>query len=202
MNRITRLTLTLGLAAGLSACSTGNPTASRANLPNSELESVSAVRAAPRERSFPAYITGYSWWDNTPRGSAAIARPVLRQSAGGTGTYTDPITIAVGHVISGGRQTLDYPAGTRFYLTKLRKYVIVEDVCGDGLRPQDGPCHSGHRGLPWLDVYIDGRRAGAARATQCAYDFTGVQQIIMHPQPNYPVARGPITESGCRTFPT
>ena len=43
-----------------------------------------------------AFITGYTWWDNSPPGSAQIARPVLHQRAGGNGTYSDPITVAVG----------------------------------------------------------------------------------------------------------
>lgn len=149
------------------------------------------------EQSFNAYITGYSYWDNTPRGSTAIARPVIHRRAGGVGTYRNPVTIAVGHVIEGGRQTLDYPAGTRFYLPQLQRYAIVEDVCGDGHRPQDGPCHSGYRGHPWLDIYIDGRRAGQEAANACAYRLTGVQQIVINPRRGYPVNSGPITESGC-----
>lgn len=149
------------------------------------------------EQSFSAYITGYSYWDNTPRGSTAIARPVIHRRAGGTGTYRNPVTIAVGHVIEGSRQTLDYPAGTRFYLPRLQRYAIVEDVCGDGNAPQNGPCHSGYRGNPWLDIYIDGRRAGAEAATACAYRLTGLQQIIINSRRGYPVNAGPITESGC-----
>lgn len=152
------------------------------------------------ETAFDIYLTGYSYWDNTPPGSAAISKPVIHRRAGGTGTYSDPITIAVGHTIVGRRQTLDYPAGTRFYLEGLRKYVIVEDVCGDGNRPQDGPCHSGHNGLPWMDIYVDGSKSPSGEATQCAYRITSVQRIIMNPDRNYPVANGSLTESGCQVF--
>ena len=111
-----------------------------------------APGTAPRE--FRAFLTGYSYWDNTPPGSAAIARPVIHKLAGGTGTYADPITLAVGHRIDRGRQTLDYPAGTRFYFPRIQKYAIVEDVCGDGPTPQNGPCFVGHKGYPWLDIYV------------------------------------------------
>lgn len=157
-----------------------------------------AAKATIRgEQRLQAYITGYSYWDNTPRGSTAIARPVIHRRAGGTGTYNNPVTIAVGHVIQGVRQTLDYPAGTRFYLPRLQRYAIVEDVCGDGHQPQNGPCHSGYRGNPWLDIYIDGRRAGQEAAIQCAYRLTGVQDIIINPRRGYPVNAGAITESGC-----
>lgn len=146
------------------------------------------------------YLTGYSYWDNTPPGSAQIARPVIHHSAGGTGTYRDPITLAVGHVKRGGRSTADYKPGTRFYIERLRKYAIVEDLCGDGNRPQDGPCHTGHMGLPWIDLYVGGKQAGAETATQCTYRITGVQTVVLDPQPGYPVQPGPLSENGCPVF--
>ncbi|MBV7410366.1 hypothetical protein KJP29_15375 [Maritimibacter sp. DP1N21-5] len=143
---------------------------------------------------FSGYLTGYSYWDNTPPGSAAIARPVIHRQAGGTGTYDDPITIAVGHTIIGGRQTLDFPAGTRFYIERLRKYAIVEDVCGDGARPQDGPCHTGHNGLPWLDIYIGGKNSTVAATNQCMNRLTGVQVMMLNPRRGYPVVAGAIAD--------
>jgi hypothetical protein len=153
-----------------------------------------------KEKHFKAYVTGYSYWDNTPPGSAAIARPVIHRRAGGTGTYRDPITIAVGHVMRYGRSKLDYPAGTRFYIKGLRKYAIVEDACGDGNRPQDGPCHTGHRGLPWLDIYVDGSKSSPSASNACAHRLTKVHGIIMNPKPEYPVVAGRLTESGCPVF--
>lgn len=150
------------------------------------------------QRQFQAYLTGYSYWDNTPPGSAAIARPVIHRRAGGTGTYEDPITIAVGHSIVGGRQTLDFPAGTRFYIGALRKYAIVEDVCGDGPRPQNGPCHSGYNGLPWLDIYVGGQQHGAAAANECMRRITAVHTFIINPVQGYPVIPGELTATGCQ----
>jgi hypothetical protein len=152
----------------------------------------------PVSRTFRAYLTGYTFWDNTPPGSSAIARPVIRNRAGGTGTYEDPITIAVGHRIERQRQTLDYPEGTRFYIPRLRKYAIVEDVCGDGPRPQEGPCHSGHQGLPWLDIWIGGRGQSPESADACARRITAVQEFVIHPAPGLPVDAGEIAANGCR----
>lgn len=153
-----------------------------------------------RETAFKVYLTGYSYWDNTPPGSAAISKPVIHRRAGGRGTYTDPITLAVGHSIIGRRQTLDYPAGTKFYLKNLRKYAIVEDVCGDGNRPQNGPCHTGKNGYPWIDIYVDGSKSPSRNATQCAYNITSFQTVIMNPRSDYPVVIGPLTETGCQVF--
>ncbi|WP_405108089.1 hypothetical protein L0Z65_12550 [Phaeobacter sp. BS52] len=152
------------------------------------------------EVRFEGYLTGYSYWDNTPPGSAAIARPVLRRQAGGTGTYSDPVTIAVGHAIRRGRQTLDFPAGTRFYIERLRKYAIVEDVCGDGHQPQNGPCHTGKNGRPWLDIYIGGKRNSVRDTERCMNRLTGMQPIRLNPRRGYPVARGEISASGCQVF--
>ncbi|MFS4581368.1 hypothetical protein [Phaeobacter sp. C3_T13_0] len=152
------------------------------------------------EVRFEGYLTGYSYWDNTPPGSAAIARPVLRRQAGGTGTFNDPITIAVGHAIRRGRQKLDFPAGTRFYIERLRKYAIVEDVCGDGHQPQNGPCHIGKNGRPWLDIYIGGKQNSVRDTERCMNRLTGMQPIRLNPRRGYPVARGEISASGCQVF--
>lgn len=152
------------------------------------------------EQQFNAYLTGYSFWDNTPRGSSQIARPVVHRQAGGSGSYQDPVTLAVGHVKHGGRSVMDFPAGTRFYIPRLQKYAIVEDLCGDGNTPQYGPCHSGHKGHVWLDIYVDGKIAGGQAADRCMRSLTGIQTVIINPSPGRPVQRGPITESGCRLF--
>jgi hypothetical protein len=159
--------------------------------------SADILKISTSERSFTAYITGYSYWDNTPPGSAAIARPVIHQRAGGKGTYRDPVTIAVGYRLVGGKARLDYPAGTRFYLPHLGRYAIVEDICGNGPNPDVTGCARGKNGHPWLDVYVDGSRVGASAANTCMYRLTGFHQIIINPRNGYPVSAGPIAESGC-----
>jgi hypothetical protein len=156
--------------------------------------------SASGEVRFEAYVTGYSYWDNTPPGSAAIAYPVVHRTAGGTGTYQDPITLAVGHRIDGQRRSIDYPVGTRFYLENLRKYAIVEDLCGDGGRPQDGPCHAGYQGRPWLDIYVDGARSARSASNTCMNKLTQFHTVVQNPAPDYPVVAGALTESGCQVF--
>ena len=160
----------------------------------------SSARADDHEIALAVYLTGYSYWDNTPPGSRAIARPVVNSKAGGEGTYERPITIAVGHAIEDGVQTLQFPEGTRFYLRRFKKYAIVEDVCGDGDRPQDGPCYVGYRGHPWMDLYIGGSQSSQDIAIKCARHLTGVQMIIVNPDRGYEVVPGGMIESGCRAF--
>ena len=183
------------LALGACSTSTGATFSQDANAAGSKL-----IPAAATQQEFTAYITGYSYWDNTPVGSTAIALPVIHNGAGGQGTYNDPITLAVGHSISGGRSTPDVPAGTRFYIERLQKYAIVEDVCGDGNTPQNGPCHTGHQGHPWFDLYVGGKKVNAQTAAACARSITDLQAVIMNPAPNLPVSAGEVTESTCRTL--
>lgn len=149
------------------------------------------------EKRFQAYITAYTYWDNTPPGSADIALPVIHSKAGGTGTYQDPITMAVGHVISGGKSTPDYPKGTIFYIPNHRRYFIVEDLCGDGNTPQNGPCHIGYQGKPWLDIWIDGKNGSRSSTNTCAENLTDIHTVIQNPGKDYPVVSGAIYGSSC-----
>jgi hypothetical protein len=142
-----------------------------------------------------AYTTAYTWYDNTPAGSATISHPILHKTAGGTGTYEDPITIAVGHSLATGQDVLDFPAGTRIYLPNVRRYFIVEDTCGDGASPQSGGCHQGTNvdgtnSTIWIDMWIGGQSTSSDGADSCAGKVTGVQTAVFDPASNYAVAPG------------
>ncbi len=154
----------------------------------------------PKEQQIVAFLTGYSYWDNTPAGSAVLGRPVLHHAAGGTGTYDDPVTLAVGWRIYFNREFEDFAPGTRFYIPRLRKYAIVEDLCGDGSHPQNGPCHSGWKGHVWLDIYVDGSTRSSETAERCMERLTGIQPVIVNPRSEYRVVPGRIVETGCQVF--
>lgn len=162
-------TFTRSLAAGSHTVRIyfGNP--EERNLYLDKVTFVQATQPSPSSSASPstsastgiqehAYLTGYSVEDNTPPGSRGISNPVIHQQAGGTGTYADPITVAVGHSIVNGKDILDFPAGTRFYFPVLRIYGIVEDTCGDGSTPQNGPCHTGYPNAStnkyWIDIFV------------------------------------------------
>ena len=207
---MTKFKQNVGIVAAIlalvSACSSTNTTGrTQVNLepaPSHTSGTVSrlAVQDNYGDQAMQVYLTGYSYWDNTPPGSAQIARPVIHNRAGGTGTYNDPVTLAVGHVKNGGTSTMDFQAGTRFYIEKLRKYAIVEDLCGDGNNPQDGPCHSGYNGRPWIDIYVGGRHSDKEFTNQCMYRITGLQNVIISPNPGLPVSPGELAASGCQVF--
>lgn len=156
--------------------------------------------ARPTPQTLQAYITGYSYFDNTPPGSPAISHPLIHQTAAGVGTYSDPITVAVGHSIINGNDSLDWPVGSKFYIPNLRRYLIVEDTCGDGSTPQNGPCHTGYPAATttWLDVWVDGRNGTLDSSNACMDAITGVWRVVKNPASNYAVVSGSIVgANGC-----
>jgi len=117
-----------------------------------------------------AYVTAYTWYDNDPPGPA-IADPVLHRTAGGTGSWADPVTLAV----ADGR----FSPGTRLYLPHVRRYFIVEDTCAScGARPL------------WVDMWIDGRDGGPSDVKTCAERLTGDFTVELDPPPGRPVDAG------------
>ncbi|MBT1004351.1 hypothetical protein KIH31_17330 [Paenarthrobacter sp. DKR-5] len=145
------------------------------------------------------YTTAYTWFDNTPPGSSSISYPVLHRTAGGTGTYGDPVTVAVGHSKASGKDVPDFSPGTRIYLPDVRRYFMVEDSCGDGPKPEDGPCHQGRNAdgsgsTIWLDVWIGGEGGTAREARRCASRVTGpkgtMHTAVFNPARDFAVAPG------------
>ena len=152
--------------------------------------------ASARETRFTAYLTGYGHHDNTPAGSR-ISDATIHATAGGTGIYRDPITLAVGHSIVNGKDILDIAADTRFYVPNLRKYFIVEDTCGDGGTPQNGPCHIGFQDHLWLDLWVGGATTSKTEMTACQVSITGKHLVIRDPATDYAVVEGPILHDEC-----
>jgi hypothetical protein len=143
---------------------------------------------APVVTTFKAYITGYSWYDNDPPGSAAIANPSSgRTSAGGLGTFTNPITVAAHEGY--------WPVHTKFYVPNLRKYFLVEDECGGCTQIPAGA-------TAWLDVWVDGRTSGETASNSCMGKLTRVSVVVRNPPANLKVeSTNPISHNGtCPTY--
>jgi len=67
-------------------------------------------------------VTFYAGLDNTPPGSNEIAHPNGRHpTAGGTGTYADPTTLAT--------DPRELPVGRLVYCAPLQRYFVMEDDC-------------------------------------------------------------------------
>lgn len=137
----------------------------------------------PGETTQTGYVTGYSWYDNDPPGSAAIAYTDVRgrTEAGGTGTFADPLTVAAP---VGG-----LPKGTKVYIPHLERYGIVEDECATSHSAPDG-CTAD------VDVWVDGRDLPEATVDQCMSDLTGDHPFVVNPASGKPVRSGPVCGSG------
>jgi hypothetical protein len=157
------------------------PTTSRTTTTAATTTTATTTSAPPtlpsNPKTFRAYITGFSYYDNDPPGSATIAYPKVHSKAGGTGTYDDPITAAV--------EEGAYSPGARFYIPNLRRYFIVEDQCAS--------CTGA-----WLDLWVDGRAASESGADSCMSAITGDFTVVSNPVQGYPVVSGSIvSSSGC-----
>lgn len=135
-------------------------------------------------------ISAFSWQDNDPPNSAQIGAPVLHQSAGGQGTYADPITVSVPATPAG----TGYPPGSRFYVPSIQRYVIAEDT---GAPP--GPPGTDTT----LNVWIDGRGGTPAEAEACEDQVTGggTTTAQLNPPPGLPVMPGPIYHNHACNIP-
>jgi hypothetical protein len=71
-------------------------------------------------RTIHSYVTLYGFVDNSPP-SAIIAYPQIHKTAGGTGTFADPVTFAT--------DAREAKPGTIVYDPFLKKYFIMEDGC-------------------------------------------------------------------------
>jgi hypothetical protein len=144
----------------------------------------SATSAVTSVRAFPssgtaianAYTTGYGWPDNSPPG-AVVSGP--EGTAGGNGTFANPITIAVGYVGS----VPDYPYGTKFYIPNVRRYFVVQDTCAE--------CHVTPAGSStWVDMWTGGNGTNNAGVLACEDAVTGNHTIIRNPDANRAVVPG------------
>lgn len=134
-------------------------------------------------------ITWYGSWDNDPKGSTAIDRPVLHQTAGGTGTWADPLTFAS----PAGNGAYAY--GTRIYVPSVEKYFLREDSCETSWTAPDGCGAVSH-----VDLYI-GNPSGTKDVLKCEDQLTpdGNAPIIVEPPAGLAVDETPLWDQKNRT---
>src|SRR5260370_20114607 len=139
-------------------------------------------------------VTLYGWPDNSPPGNAIAyptgqGLPSIHSSAGGTGTYTDPITFATDQA--------ELPAGTKIYVPHLHRYFIMEDDCTEC--DQDWSSHGpdGGPGLYHVDLWVGGEGAQNSQdVINCEDDLTqNSGQVIVDPPATEPVYTTPLFNS-------
>ncbi len=119
-------------------------------------------------------LTLYGYPDNDPP-STTIAYPQIHQVAGGTGTYDNPVTVAIMTEMNGG----NWSPGTKMYVPYLKKYLIVEDECATCVANQ-------------IDVWVDSNNTHPNEVLQCEKAWTPKQPVEVEINP--PVGREVITD--------
>jgi hypothetical protein len=145
---------------------------------------------ATQGASVQAFMTLYGWVDNSPPGPL-IAHPCLHPVAGGTGTYTDPITFAT--------DVAESPWCQVVYVPYMRRYFIHEDECSEC--DHDWAKYGLHRFDMWAGGDKRSRRSPERRALlHCENTWTlgdyvsdpNNPDVIVDPQPGLPVTSAPI----------
>lgn len=126
-------------------------------------------------------VTFYGWPDNTPPGNT-IAYPDIHQTAGGTGTYTDPITFAT--------DAREIAPGTRIYVPYLQKYFIMEDDCtaSDIEWSSSGSWH--------IDIWIGGQGYATVEPEATSLTRAEKQSVLISPPANESVNLRPLLNGG------
>ena len=140
-----------------------------------------AAHASPADSYL---VTLYGWPDNSPPG-ADIAYPQIHQSAGGTGTYDDPITFAT--------DKDELSPGTIVYYPYLKRYFIMEDDCAE--------CDTDWgNGKSHIDLWVGGEGGDSNAVIQCEDSLTQDSgDVIVNPGSGETVDTTPLFDSSSNT---
>ncbi|MCW0212473.1 MAG: hypothetical protein OJJ54_03870 [Pseudonocardia sp.] len=125
-----------------------------------------------------AKITFYAAFDNDPAGSTQIAYPSVHSEAGGTGTFSDPVTMA--------SDADQIAPGTVIYYPPLKKYFVMEDQCASCLGS----------GSFWIDLYAGGATDSGVEDCEAALTPGGNVTIEINPPAGRPVDTTPLYANG------
>jgi hypothetical protein len=130
-------------------------------------------------------VTFYGWPDNSPPGAqitypSSQGNPTVHDSAGGTGTYSDPVTFATDQA--------ELPVGTRIYVPYLDRYFVMEDDCTECDQDWTGSGPDGGPGLLHVDLWVGGQGALQSQdVTSCEHKLTRTTaQVIVDPPAGLP----------------
>ncbi|ODU03818.1 MAG: hypothetical protein ABS81_12830 [Pseudonocardia sp. SCN 72-86] len=185
----TRLRAHLGWAAALAVvglvaagCSAGGGQAVTADVPTTAPAPPTPSRTYAAAQ-VQALVTFYAAADNDPPGSTDIAHPSDRhRTAGGTGTFDDPITMAT--------DVREIPVGGVVYSPKLQRYFVMEDDCEPCIQ-EWGASKKAHVAF-WIGGGTD------ARVAACEDALTSARPVAIEydPPPGLPVDTRPLYAGG------
>jgi hypothetical protein len=132
------------------------------------------------EQSVKIQLTAFAAPDNNPAGSKTISQPTIHSQAGGSCTFSDPVSFAS----PGSAGSTEFPKGQRVYFPSLKCYGVSED--------------SGATKMSIKHIDIWAGDGPASITDKCESDLTGPTTVIVNPAAGKPVVSGPLsTSSGC-----
>ncbi|MGW4525752.1 discoidin domain-containing protein [Amycolatopsis sp. NPDC004378] len=139
----------------------------------------------------PTFLTFYGWWDNTPPGGD-ISYPQIHDTAGGKGTFADPITFAT--------SSNELKPGTKVWVPRVKKYFIMEDGCDECSQDWNGKGPNGGPGLRHIDLWLGGKGGSAFDAIDCEDALTHynpdntpvMEPVVVDPPSDEPFDATPI----------
>jgi hypothetical protein len=137
-------------------------------------------------RMLSVLVTFYGAGDNDPPGSTEIAHPnALHSSAGGTGTYANPVSLA------SDRRAI--PVGTRVYYPPLAKYFVMEDDCAGCIEDWESSR------TPHIDLWAGNHSGADFIACENALTPSGRVSVELNPPPGRRVDTSPLYGgNGCQ----
>jgi hypothetical protein len=152
-----------------------------------------AASSARASQTGSYMVTMFGWPDNLPPGDQ-IAYPAgegyatIHNSAGGRGTYSDPVTFAT--------DEHELPAGTRIYVPYLRRYFLMEDDCAVCDKDWAGQGPDGGPHLPHIAVWVGGQGAHSADVLRCEARLArDAATVIVDPPAGEPVTTTPLFDA-------
>ncbi len=141
-------------------------------------------------------VSFYGWNDNSPVGDVIAypkneGYPTVHNAAGGTGTYTDPITFAA--------YSKELTPGTIVYAPFIEKYLVMEDECDE--------CVADWANGKWnIDVWMNSDSTDdASTLSACEDQWTRIATPLeVNPPSGRTVTTAPLfvpATNTCRTTP-
>ena len=171
------------LMIGLAACAGPTP-AEAAPLPApAPAPAAAPTTPTPQTIRQQVEVTFYAAADNDPAGSAEIAYPNSRHtSAGGTGTYADPLSLAT--------DPREIRPGVIVYYPTIQKYFVMEDDCAECIDDW-----STNR-TPHVDLWTSNSADPVVQNCEAALTPDGRDTIIVNPPADLPVDPKPLYAGG------
>jgi 3D (Asp-Asp-Asp) domain-containing protein len=138
--------------------------------------------AVKAETTYSMYCTCYGWLDNDPPGNG-IAYPRIHSGAGGSGTYSNPVTFAT--------DPRELKPGTKVYVSYLKKYFIMEDSCAQCITDWS---HSKRH----IDLWVGGKSTSGSALINCEDSLTRTASVIVSPSSSHTVTTTPLFNSSTK----